>query len=158
LGSSAYGRPWTSACPALAGANPGLPIASYAVARYDDRRVRQWALLAAGSASVLRPWSIDTFEVAGERAFAAGFLVLLPAALGAYSRARAMLMAALVERAERAEAQQELLARKAVLGERARIAREMHDVVGHRVGLMVLQSGAIEMAAADPGKVAQLAG
>jgi hypothetical protein len=67
----------TAALPATPSA--GLPIASYAVACYDDRRVRQWALLAAGSASVLRPWSIGTLEVAGQRAFAAGVLVLLPA-------------------------------------------------------------------------------
>ena len=34
----------------------------------------------------------------------------------------------------------------------------MHDAVGHRVSLMVLQAGAIEMAAADRDRVEQLAG
>jgi signal transduction histidine kinase len=68
------------------------------------------------------------------------------------------LLAALRERADRAEAERELLAREAVLTERTRVAREMHDVVGHRVSLMVLQAGAIEMAAADPHRVEQLAG
>jgi signal transduction histidine kinase len=34
----------------------------------------------------------------------------------------------------------------------------MHDAVGHRVSLMVLQAGAIEMAAADRTRVEQLAG
>ena len=73
-------------------------------------------------------------------------------------RTRALLLAALRDRAERAEAERELLARDAVLTERTRIAREMHDAVGHRVSLMVLQAGAIEMAAADEHRVQQLAG
>src|SRR6185312_10322161 len=73
-------------------------------------------------------------------------------------RTRALLLAALRDRAEKAEAERELLARDAVLSERTRIAREMHDAVGHRVSLMVLQAGAIEMAAADRDRVEQLAG
>jgi signal transduction histidine kinase len=73
-------------------------------------------------------------------------------------RTRALLLQALRDRADKAEAERELLARDAVLTERTRIAREMHDVVGHRVSLMVLQAGAIEMAAADRDRVQQLAG
>jgi signal transduction histidine kinase len=76
---------------------------------------------------------------------------------GAYVGARRDLVATLRDRAERAEAERELLARDAVLTERTRIAREMHDAVGHRVSLMVLQAGAIEMAAGDRARVEQLA-
>jgi signal transduction histidine kinase len=85
-------------------------------------------------------------------------LLVLPGALGIWQRTRADLLAALRERAERAEAERELMAREAVLSERTRIAREMHDAVGHRVSLMVLQAGAIEMAAADRDRVERLAG
>ncbi|WP_331752264.1 histidine kinase [Streptomyces sp. NBC_00829] len=41
--------------------------------------------------------------------------------------------------------EQELVAQNAVLTERTRIAREMHDVVTHYVGLIVLRAGALEM-------------
>ena len=98
---------------------------------------------------VARPWDGGPAGEQVSRWLGGAVLVLLPGAVGIYVRTRAQLLAALRERAERAEAEQELLARDAVLTERTRIAREMHDAVGHRVSLMVLQAGAIEMAAAD---------
>ena len=55
----------------------------------------------------------------------------------------------LKERAERAEREQHLLAEQARTEERARLAGEMHDVVTHRVSLMVLQAGALRMTAPD---------
>ena len=55
----------------------------------------------------------------------------------------------LKERAERAERERYLLAEQARTEERARLAGEMHDVVTHRVSLMVLQAGALRMTAPD---------
>jgi signal transduction histidine kinase len=66
-------------------------------------------------------------------------------AWGMYIRARRQLLASLRARAEQAEAAQLLLARQARQAERARIAGEMHDVLGHRVSLIALQAGGLQV-------------
>ena len=45
-------------------------------------------------------------------------------------------------RARMAERERDLVAREAVVEERARIARELHDVIAHNVSMMVVQAGA----------------
>src|SRR6478736_6753957 len=78
---------------------------------------------------------------------------------GAYVGARRDLVSSLRDRAARAEAERELRSEKARLGERARIAREMHDVLAHKVSLIALQAGGLEV---NPGigaeRVQQTAG
>jgi signal transduction histidine kinase len=52
-------------------------------------------------------------------------------------------------RASVAERERELVAREAVVEERARIARELHDVIAHNVSMMVVQAGAERRTLAD---------
>ena len=91
---------------------------------------------------VARPWDGGPAGEQVSRWLGGAVLVLLPGAVGIYVRTRAQLLAALRERAERAEAEQELLARDAVLDradpDRARDARrrrppgEPHGAAGRR--------------------------
>jgi len=67
-------------------------------------------------------------------------------AWGMFIRARRQLLSTLRDRAQRAEADQLVRAESARLAERTRIAREMHDVLAHRISLVALHAGALEVA------------
>ncbi|MCW2792478.1 MAG: histidine kinase, dimerization and phosphoacceptor region [Nocardioides sp.] len=62
---------------------------------------------------------------------------------GMYIGSRRELMYTLRHRAERAEAEQELRVAQARGTERARIAREMHDVLAHRISQISMHAGAL---------------
>ena len=67
-------------------------------------------------------------------------LLLAAWALGRLARARAAIRDEAVERAAALEREHAANARTAVMHERARIARELHDIVAHNVSLMVVQT------------------
>jgi signal transduction histidine kinase len=80
-------------------------------------------------------------------------------AWGSFVRARRQLVLSLRDRAQRAEAEQQLRVEQAGAQERARIAREMHDVLAHRISLVSLHAGALEFRSdAPPDEVARAAG
>ncbi|WP_327032681.1 sensor histidine kinase [Micromonospora ureilytica] len=80
-------------------------------------------------------------------------------AWGMFVRARRQLIVSLRERAERAEAEQQLRVTQARHLERTRIAREMHDVLAHRISLLSLHAGALEFRPDAPAdEVARAAG
>jgi signal transduction histidine kinase len=64
---------------------------------------------------------------------------------GLVVRARAERLSALLERAERVEAEQQARLAEARRAERATIAAEMHDVLAHRLSMLSLHAGAIEL-------------
>jgi len=67
-------------------------------------------------------------------------------ALGKTLRRRALRSDRLEARASELEAHQQEQIQAAITDERARIARELHDIVAHSVSLMVLQAGAARQA------------
>ncbi len=78
---------------------------------------------------------------------------------GMFVRARRQLVHSLRERARRAEAEQQLRVEQARHHERERIAREMHDVLAHRISLLSLHAGALEFRPDAPAvEVAKAAG
>ncbi|SCE67333.1 sensor histidine kinase [Micromonospora chokoriensis] len=86
-------------------------------------------------------------------------ITLAVLAWGMFVRARRQLIVSLRERAERAEAEQQLRVAQARHLERTRIAREMHDVLAHRISLLSLHAGALEFRPdAPPDEVARAAG
>ncbi|MFI6052028.1 sensor histidine kinase [Streptomyces violascens] len=139
---------------ALTPANPGnvwapfsTALAAYGPVFYGkNARNRRTAFLALGifTLIVARAWEPSlTVVTIGLLRTAVGPLLAL------YFDARRRLVCALTERAERAERERYLLAERACAEERARLAGEMHDVVTHRVSLMVLQAGALRVTASD---------
>ncbi|MFZ3470821.1 sensor histidine kinase [Streptomyces sp. 4.24] len=92
--------------------------------------------------------------------FVAVALTVPPVLFGLYIGARRRLMESLQERADSLERELSLLADRAEeraewarKEERTRIAREMHDVVAHRVSLMVVHAAALQaIALKDPAK------
>ena len=78
---------------------------------------------------------------------------------GQLTQARRALIVSLRERAHRAEAEQGRRVAEARAAERTRIAREMHDVLAHRLSLLATYAGAIEYRPdAPPEQVTRAAG
>jgi signal transduction histidine kinase len=133
---------------------------SYFAAIHLRRRWAAITYLSLSSAAIIAPVIIGMSKRGAVNAgivgavVGAGLLVAMPYTIGLYQVARAQIVDGLRERAARLEREQAVRADQARAEERTRIAREMHDVVAHRVSLMVLHAGVMEVSTAD----ARLAG
>ncbi|KOX18725.1 hypothetical protein ADK67_36510 [Saccharothrix sp. NRRL B-16348] len=76
-----------------------------------------------------------------------GLFVVLPWLAGRFRRQQAELIEVGRERIVQLERAQELVAERARLRERARIAADMHDSLGHELALIALRAGALELTA-----------
>jgi signal transduction histidine kinase len=118
---------------------PAMLLALFSVALYEPRLERALggglAIEAALFYALETPYNDGTLDASNAAIFA--FFTGGAWASGRLIRRRA-------GQAERAYADTELLARTAVAEERARIARELHDVVAHSISIVAVQAGAAE--------------
>src|SRR3954451_22103399 len=116
------------------------PLVVYGVAAYCERR-RAFVGLVVALVLVWVVVLIEDHSEGGDFLFTA-LLVFGPWLVGRIVAARGELAMELRDKADRLEREQEKQAQLAVAHERARIARELHDVVAHNVSVMVVQSAA----------------
>jgi signal transduction histidine kinase len=118
---------------------PVFMLTAYSAALYGERRQAQIA------AAVLAAFTVTTvvLEQSGfDDLFFIAILFSAPFIAGRVVRSRQQLAAALAARTVELEHEREEKARMAVAEERARIARELHDVVAHNLSVMIVQAGA----------------
>ncbi|QUH06140.1 two-component sensor histidine kinase [Saccharopolyspora erythraea] len=140
-----------------------LAVASYYAATTIRRPVGLAGYATAAAAAVVVPVAVRSLIAVpggdGDAVTSAlggvVLVVVLPVVLGLWTNARKQVLAGLEERAEQLEREQAARAEQTRAKERARIAREMHDVVAHRVSLIVLHAGAIEVNTAEEGTAAE---
>jgi len=142
------------------GSDLAILVLLYTLAAYRPRQVSVPGLIVclAGSAAAVAVWVhglavVDTFLLATV-IFSGTALVAW--VLGDSMRYRRAYLTALEDRAARLERERDQQAQIATAAERARIARELHDVVAHNVSVMVVQAdGAAYALHTDPERVPQ---
>lgn len=134
---------------------PAGLVAAYSVGAYGSRRTGLWAVGGAAVVQVLVGFVLGGAEAAARIGLPAGtqlggdlvaaLVVYLGAALvGGYVGARREVLAGLRAQVDQAEREREAVAARAVLEERGRMARELHDVAAHHLSGIVVQAAAAE--------------
>jgi signal transduction histidine kinase len=123
---------------------PVFPIVSLAVALLAVGARANWAGVGFGAGMTFVAWSIATRLTTPHGSIAVGGLLTCGGLL--VGRAMGVLRFesdVLVERASALERERDERAQQAVAEERLRIARELHDVIGHSISVMGVQAGAV---------------
>jgi signal transduction histidine kinase len=147
-----------SAVSALAG-GAGLAVLFNAALRCDRRQLA-WIVIAAFAASLFYELIYSTSGADLRDGVLVGLLMYgITIGWGLFVRVRRDLVESLRERTVRLEDEGRLRAERARSAERERIAREMHDVLAHRLSLLSLHAGALEFRpGAPPEEIAETAG
>jgi signal transduction histidine kinase len=124
-----------------AGAYLAGMVASFLLGNLRDERQARFGLAVVAGGAAIIVYN-DPSHAPGEFVFIPLVFALVWVA-GFAVRTRAAHAEAAEQRAVHAEHERETAARIAVAEERARIARELHDIVAHAVSVMVLQVGAV---------------
>jgi len=126
-------------------ADLAIVVLLYTLAAYRPRRISVpgLAICLVGSAVAIARWApaglgVLSWLMVGSMMFAGPTLVAW--VLGDSMRYRRAYYASLEDRAARLERERDAQAQIAAAAERARIARELHDVVAHNVSVMVVQA------------------
>lgn len=138
--------------------NPGPLLVGLVAAAATLRPGRLAVLPVLGVAGFGGLQVIEAGGTSGRDLISAAALTLALMGIGVTIGTRRLLVESLRDRAERAEAEHHLRMQQARAGERTRIAREMHDVLAHKVALIALHAGALEVDPdAAPDRVEQSA-
>lgn len=146
--------------PLLLPADVAVLLALYSVTVHGSRWAYRLALWGCLAGTTVVAWSDG--GGAGGAAFVSVFLWSITGSVWAFGlvrRSRRETLEALVDRAERLERERDQQAVIGAAAERARIAREMHDIVAHSLSVMIAQAdGGRYAAAADPGAATRALG
>ncbi|MFJ6573723.1 sensor histidine kinase [Streptomyces sp. NPDC091292] len=128
----------------------GSLVALYALARHGSLVLLGWAGSAFVAESLLWAFVRVPADHRVSELISAGVAAVAVVASGLTVRTRRMYLTALEDHARRLDIERDQRARLAAAAERTRVAREMHDIVGHSLSVMVtLADGAATLATRD---------
>jgi signal transduction histidine kinase len=129
-------------------------LALYAAGAHGRQAARAWYAAAAGAAALVAVFAACTLlypKTVGELALLIA-VTAIAALAGTVVRSRRVQLAALRDRAEALERERVSAEARAAAEERLRIARDVHDLVGHGLSAIAVQSGTARLAL-DAGKI-----